>query len=150
MSTFWTRIARPSALLLLCAPLALACHGPRHHMANLNESEVAEHMEDIAEHALDYVDASDDQIARVNQRLRAAAPKVVELRKEHRALAAELRKELSKDTIDRARIEELRQRALDLFDRATTHASEQLVASAEVLTPEQRRKLMSRWEKHSR
>jgi Spy/CpxP family protein refolding chaperone len=150
MRTFWNSIARPSALVLLAVPLALACHGPRHGMANMSESEVAEHMEDVAEYGLDYVDASDEQIARVNQQLRAAAPEVVKLNAERRALAAELRKELAKDKIDRARIEELRGRALDLFDRATTQAGERLVASAEVLTPEQRRKLMSRWEKHSR
>lgn len=150
MRTFWNGIARPSALILLAVPLALACHGPRHGKANMSEGEVAEHLEDIAEYGLDYVDASDEQIARVNQQLRAAAPQVVKLRAEHRALTAELRKELAKDVIDRARIEELRARALELFDRASTQASERLVASAEVLTPEQRRKLTSRWEKHSR
>lgn len=150
MRTFWNSIARPSALLLLAAPLALGCHGPRHGMANLSESEVAERLEDIAEYGLDYVDASEQQVARVNQQLRAAAPVVVKLRAEQRALAAELRQALAQDTIDRARIEELRGRALDLFDRATAQASERLVASAEVLTPEQRRKLTSKWEKHAR
>lgn len=95
------------------------------------------------------MDASQEQVARVNQQLRAAAPEVVELEVEQRALAAELRKELAKDEIDRARIEELRTRALDLFDRATAQASERLMASAEVLTAEQRRKLTSKWEKHA-
>ena len=150
MRTFWNSLSRPSALVLLSIPLALACHGPRHGMANMTEGEVAERMADVAEYGLDYVDASEEQVTRVNQVLRAAAPDVIKLRTEQRALAAELRKELSKDTIDRARIEELRARALDLFDRATARASEGLVASVEVLTPEQRRKLTSKWEKHSR
>ncbi len=150
MRKFWSSIARPSALVLSIVPLALACHGPPRHMGNLSESEVAERMGDVAEYGLDYVDASDDQVARVEQQLRGAAPEVVKLRAEHRALMAELRAELAKDKIDRARIEELRARALDLFERGSAQLSERLVASAEVLTPEQRRKLMSRWEKHSR
>jgi periplasmic protein CpxP/Spy len=149
MRTFWNSIARPSALVLLSVPLALACQGPRHGMGNLTESELAERMEDVAEYGLDYVDASEEQITRVHQVLRSAAPDVIKLRAEQRALAAELRKELSKDIVDRARIEELRTRALDLFDRATARASEGLVASVEVLTPEQRRKLTSKWEKHA-
>jgi Spy/CpxP family protein refolding chaperone len=119
-------------------------------MANLTEGELAERMEDVAEFGLDYVDASEEQVTRVNQVLRATAPDIVKLRTEQRALAAELRKELAKDTIDRARIEELRTRSIDLFDRATARASESLIASAEVLTPEQRRKLTSKWEKHAR
>ena len=49
MRTFWNSITRPFALLLLMAPLAMACHGPRHGMANLSESEVAERMEDVAQ-----------------------------------------------------------------------------------------------------
>lgn len=149
MRTFWNGIARPSALVLLAVPLALACGGPRHGMANLTEAELAERMEDVAEFGLDYVDASEEQVTRVNQVLRATAPDIVQLRTEQRALAAELRKELAKDTIDRARIEQLRTRSIDLFDRAT-RASESLIASAEVLTPEQRRKLTSKWEKHAR
>ena len=149
MRTFWNSIARPSALVLLSVPLVMACHGPRHGMANMTEGELAERMEDIAEYGLDYVDASEEQVTRVNQLLRAAAPDVIKLRNEQRALAAELRKELSKDTVDRARIEELRLRAVQLFDRASARAGQSLVASAEVLTVEQRRKLTSRWEKHS-
>lgn len=150
MRTFWNSIARPSALVLLSVPLALACHGPRHGMANMTEGEVAERMEDVAEYGLDFVDASEEQVTRVNQQLRAAAPEVIKLRAEHRALSAELRKELAKDKIDPARIEELRAKAVDLFDRASGQASQRLVATAEVLTPEQRRKLTSKWEKHSR
>lgn len=49
MRRFWSSIVRPYTLLLLAAPLALACHGPRDGMANMSESEVAERMADIAE-----------------------------------------------------------------------------------------------------
>lgn len=149
MRTFWNSSTRPAAFLLLALPLAAACRGPGHGMANLTEAEIAERMADVAEFGLDSVDADDQQIARVNQVLRGFAPDVVRFRTEHRAIAAELRAELGKDTIDRTRIEALRKRAVDLFDRASGRSSATLVAAAEVLTPEQRNELTYKWEKHA-
>jgi Spy/CpxP family protein refolding chaperone len=149
MPTLKSRLCRPLAPLLLALPLALACHGPRHGMGNLSEAEIADRMEDVAELGLDYVDADDQQIARVNQVLRGFAPELVSLRTEHRALGAELRTELAKDSIDHARVEELRKRATALFERASTRSSEALLAAAEVLTPEQRKELTYKWEKYS-
>jgi Spy/CpxP family protein refolding chaperone len=140
-------IPRPIAALLLGLPLALACHGPRHGMANLSEAELADRLEYVAELGLDDVDADDQQVARVNQVLRGFAPELVSLRTEHRQLGAELRAELAKDSIDHGRVEELRKRAIVLFDRASAKSSEALVAAAEVLTPEQRNELTYRWEK---
>jgi Spy/CpxP family protein refolding chaperone len=149
MPTFTSRLPRPLAALLLSLPLALACHGPRHGAGSLNEAEIADRLEDVAELGLDYVDADDQQIARVNQVLRGFAPEIVSLRTEHRALGAELRAELAKDSIDHARVEELRKRAIVLFDRASAKSSEALLAAAEVLTPEQRNELTYKWEKYS-
>jgi Spy/CpxP family protein refolding chaperone len=142
--------SRPSSLIILALPLAVACRGPGHRDANLTEAEIAERMQDVAEFGLDYVDADDAQVDKVNQLLTGVAPDVVRLRGEQRALAAELRAELAKDSIDRARVEALRQRALGLFDRASAKGSETLVAVAEVLTPAQRNELVYKWEKHSK
>lgn len=149
MRAFHSGITRPLALALAALSLAVACHGPRHHRANMTEAELVEHMEEMAEFGLDHVDASDAQVARVGEVIRGLAPDLIKLRAEHRALARELRAEISKDTLDRARIEELRTRALDLFDRASTRGSEALLASLETLTPEQRRALVQKWEKHA-
>jgi Spy/CpxP family protein refolding chaperone len=148
MQTSWKTIARPATVLLLALPLALGCRGPGHGMANLTETEIAERMENVAEWGLDSVDADDAQIARVNQVLRGFAPDIVKLRAEHRALTAELRAELSKDSIDRERVEAIRKQAMALFDRASQRSSETLVAAAEVLTPAQRNELTYKWEKH--
>jgi hypothetical protein len=145
-SKFFTR----SSLIILALPLAIACRGPGHRDANMTEAEIAERMQDVAEFGLDYVDADDAQVERVNQLLGGFAPDVVRFRGEHRALAAELRAELSKDTIDPARVEALRKRALELFDRASAKSSEALVSVADVLTPAQRNELVYKWEKHSK
>lgn len=146
MDRFWKTLPRPTVLLLLVLPLAIACRGPHH--GKMTEAEVAERMQDVAEIGLDAVDATDQQIARVNEVLKAFAPDIVKLRAEHRALAAELRTELAKSTIDRARVEALRARALDLFDRATQRSSQALLAAAETLSPEQRAELTYKWEKY--
>jgi hypothetical protein len=150
MQTLRQFFTRPSSLIILALPLAVACRGPGHHAANMTEAEIAERMQDVAEFGLDHVDADDAQVERVNQLLGGFAPDVVRFRGEHRALAAELRAELSKDKIDRARVEALRQRALELVDRASAKSSEALVAVAEVLTPAQRNQLVYKWEKHSK
>ncbi len=150
MHAFWKTVSHPAAVLVLALPLAVACQGPRHGMGNMTEAQVTERMQDVAEFGLDYVDADDQQVARVNQVIKGVAPSVVKLRTEHQALGAELRAELSKDTIDPARVEALRKRALDLFDRASLEGSKALIASAEVLTPEQRKELTYKWEKYSR
>jgi Spy/CpxP family protein refolding chaperone len=148
MQTFLKTISRPATVLILALPLAVACRGPGHGMAKMTEAQLAERMEDVAEWGLDSVDADDAQIERVNQVLRGFAPDVVQFRTEHAAIAAELRAELAKDSIDHQRVEAIRKRALALFDRASQKASEKLVAAAEVLTPAQRNELVYRWEKH--
>jgi Spy/CpxP family protein refolding chaperone len=150
MQTLRQFFTRPSNLFLLALPLAVACRGPGHHDANMTEAQITERMQDVAEFGLDSVDADDAQVERVNQLLAAFAPDVVRFRGEHRALAAELRAELSKEKIDRERVEALRQRALQLFDRASAKGGEALVAVADVLTPAQRNELVYKWEKHSK
>ena len=149
MHAIWKTISRPTAVLLLALPLAVACRGPRHGMANLTEAELSERMIDVAEIGLDHVDADEQQVERVNGVLRGLAPNLVKLRAEHRALGAELRAELAKDQVDAARVEALRKRALDLFDRATQQGQTALLATAAVLTPEQRNELTYKWEKYS-
>lgn len=86
----------------------------------------------------------------MNGVLRGLAPDLVKLRDEHKALFAELGRELAKAELDRAAIEDLRARSVELFERASLRGTAALVASAEELTPEQRQKLVAKWEKHRR
>jgi periplasmic protein CpxP/Spy len=149
MQPIWKNLSRSTCLLILALPLAVACRGPRHGMANMTEAELTERMQDVAEIGLDHVDANDQQVERVNAVLSGLAPSLMRLRAEHRALGAELRAELAKDRVDAARVEALRKRALDLFDRASQEGQKALIATAEVLTPEQRNELTYKWEKYS-
>jgi hypothetical protein len=147
MQQIFSRLGRTALLSIAALPLLAACHGGRHH--NLSESEIAERLEDVAEYGLDRVDADEQQTARVNQTLRGLAPDLVRFRTEQRALAAQLRTALAQEPVDRARIEQLRRQMLDLFDRASARGSQALVATAEVLSVDQRKQLVESWEKHS-
>jgi Spy/CpxP family protein refolding chaperone len=149
MQSIWKNLPRPASLLILALPLAIACRGPHHGMANMTEAELTERMQDVAELGLDHVDANDQQIERVDAVLAGLSPSLMRLRAEHRALGAELRTELGKETVDATRVEALRKRALDLFDRASQEGQKALIATAEILTPEQRRELTYKWEKYS-
>jgi len=132
---------------LLVLPLAaVACRGHQH--GNMTEAELGERMEDVAEYALDHVDASEQQTAQVNAVLRGVAPDLIAFRNEHRGLATKLRAELGKDKLDRAQIELIRQEGLDLADRVSARASQALVDAADKLDGEQRRKLTEKWAKH--
>jgi periplasmic protein CpxP/Spy len=149
MPAIWKNLFRPTSLLIVALPLAIACRGPHRGMANMTEAELSERMQDVAEIGLDHVDASDQQVERVNGVLSGLAPSLMRLRAEHRTLGAELRAELAKEKVDAARIEVLRKRALDLFDRASQEGQKALIATAEILTPEQRNELTYKWEKYS-
>lgn len=141
----WTAV-----LWIMALPLAVACDGPRHGGANLSEAQVAERFEHIAEYGLDDVDADEAQTEQVRQVIRGLAPDLVRFRSEQRALSAQLRAELGKDPVDRAQIEALRRRTVELFDRASLRGGQALTSAADALTPEQRQKLTRKWEKYAR
>lgn len=144
-----SRSSRSWMAALVVVPLAVAgCRG--HHHGEMTEAELNERLEDVAEYALDHVDATEQQTAEVNAVLRAATPDLIAFRREHRELAGKLRAELAKDKIDRAQVEVLRQEGLDLADRASARAGQALVDAADKLQPEQRRKLTDKWAKHHR
>jgi Spy/CpxP family protein refolding chaperone len=150
MSRVSNRALHARMPLLVSLSAVLVAVGCGRSQGSWTQAEVAERLEDGAEYALDHVDATDEQSERVNRVLRGLAPDIVTLREEQRALGAELRRELAKETLDRAAIEGLRVRSVALFERASVRGTQALVASAAELTPEQRQRLAAKWEKHTR
>lgn len=142
----WRRFLGRSMLLAMIPLAAAGCHRHRHHDAS--EAEIQERVRDGAEWVLDGVDASDDQEARINLILDAAVSELVALRGQRRALATELAEALERDTVDRAVLESIRSRGVDLVDQASSVGTRALADAADVLTVEQRRKLVARARKH--
>jgi Spy/CpxP family protein refolding chaperone len=101
-------------------------------------------------HMLSKVDATAEQKEKVTTILKATASDVTALRDRHLADARRLGQILSAQTIDRAGLEAVRTEELGLADTASKRLMQGLADAADVLTPEQRAKLIARVEAHSR
>ncbi|HEX2011814.1 MAG TPA: Spy/CpxP family protein refolding chaperone [Roseateles sp.] len=100
-----------------------------------------------AEHMLDLVDASDAQRAQIKQIMKSAADELKPQRESLRQLHQQGRKLLAAPSIDAAAVEAVRQQAQALHEQVSKRMSQALIASANVLTPEQRVKLAERMAK---
>ncbi len=116
-------------------------HGHGGHFTN--DPEMArEHAELAASFVLGRIDATDDQTEQVQAIVGSGVEDLIALAQQHRENHEAWRVELSKPTIDRAALEELRKNGIELADTASTRLVEALADAAEVLTPEQRSELM--------
>ena len=116
-------------------------HGHGGHFTH--DPEVArEHAEFAASFMLDRIAATDDQKEQVQAIVGSAVSDLVALAQQHGENHGAWRAELSKPTIDRVALEELRKNGFQLADSASTRLVEALADAAEVLTPEQRSELM--------
>lgn len=138
------------ALGVFAVPRAFGWGGHSCHSGDWSADEVREHMGFVADHALDRVDATDAQVAAVDQILDEAAPKMAGFHEEAHDLRQRFHKAVLADPTDQASLEDLRKEALDLADRASGAALQDLTRAAAVLTPDQRTKLaqhlQDRWD----
>jgi Spy/CpxP family protein refolding chaperone len=94
------------------------------------------------------VDATDDQRARIASVLKAAANDMAPLRKQHIEARRKTMELLAAPSIDRAQIESIRVQQLQLADTATRRMTQAMTDAAEVLNPDQRAKLVAKWQQH--
>jgi protein CpxP len=97
---------------------------------------------------LDAVGASDAQKAQIKSTWENLRPQLKAVREERVKLRQDLRKALTAQTIDAGQVEKLRKQQIALDDKASAIISQGMVASAQVLTPEQRQKLAADLDKH--
>jgi protein CpxP len=116
----------------------------------MSSEEIADRIEHGVKYMLSEVDATADQKAKVTAILQAAAQDVHGLRDQHLAARTQIRQILSAPTIDRTRLESVRAEELGLADQASKRIITAIADAAEVLTPEQRTKLMDEMQKHHR
>jgi Spy/CpxP family protein refolding chaperone len=114
----------------------------------MSPEQVAGEIEHGVKYMLSEVDATQDQKAKVTSILQAAAQDVHALHAQHMADAKQFHEVLAAKTIDRARLESLRVDELQLADQASKRIVTAVADAAEVLTPEQRTKLMDEMHKH--
>ena len=96
---------------------------------------------------LGLVDASTEQRQKVRQILEAAGNDIYPIRQQRMENRKQIAAALAAATIDRAKIEQLRQEQLKLNDSASKRMTDAITDAAEVLTPAQRAELAKRMER---
>jgi Spy/CpxP family protein refolding chaperone len=90
------------------------------------------------------IDATDAQQDKLRAVVKAAVNDLIPMREKAQSARLKARELLTQPTIDRAEIERFRTEQLALADTFSKRASQALGDAAEILTPEQRRKLDNR------
>jgi protein CpxP len=114
----------------------------------MSSEEIADRIQHGVKYMLSEVDATADQKTKVTAILQAAAQDVHGLSDQHLAARTQIHEILIAATIDRARLETVRADELRLADQASKRIVTALADAAEVLSPEQRTKLVDEMQKH--
>ena len=117
-------------------------HGRFGH--RMNPEAMHEHLKVGVKWALRDVDATAEQQARMEAIVTAAVTDLHRLKGQHVANRDEFRGELGGATVDREALERIRKAELALADEASRRLVQAVGDAAEVLTPEQRQKLLER------
>jgi protein CpxP len=99
------------------------------------------HVEMVLDRALRVAEATPDQREKVDAIVEKAFAEHARHHDQHKALKGQALEILSADVIDRARLEELRARHMQVAQQGSRQLVTVLADVAEVLTPEQRQKL---------
>ncbi len=114
----------------------------------MSSEEIADRIDHGVKYMLSDIDATPDQKSKVTGILQSAAQDVHAMHDQHMADTKQFHEILSAATIDRARLETVRADELRLADQASKRIVTALADAAEVLTPEQRTRLMDEMQKH--
>jgi periplasmic protein CpxP/Spy len=142
---FWRR-----AVLVTCAILAsgaVAGCGRQHHYGAKSPEEFRERVDRATGRALERMDATEEQKARIRPIADDLAAAMYGFREEHKALRDRFVEAFEAEQVDSEEVAKIRADALALADRATRELAEAIVEASRVLTPEQRRTLAERWKK---
>lgn len=117
--------------------------GPRfsHMDGPMSPAQIEERADRMVRHLAVEVDATADQTEKLRTILRGAVKDIVPVRERVHAARQQARDLLTQQTIDRAALEKLRAEQIATADTVSKRLVQALADAAEILTPEQRRKL---------
>lgn len=92
-------------------------------------------------------DATPQQREKITTILKGAANDLAPLREQHRAARQQSLALIAAPTIDRAQLEKIRLEQVQLAETSSRRMFQAMLDSAEVLNPEQRAKLVERWQR---
>lgn len=119
-------------------------HGP--HGAGAGH--VHEFMAERLKKALDAVNATADQKAKIKSTWDGVWPQLHTLHKEHTKLHGQLVEALDAPNLDGSKVEQLRSQSVQLMDRHSSLFTQGMLTTAQVLSPDQRKRLASVLEYH--
>jgi Spy/CpxP family protein refolding chaperone len=119
-----------------------------HH--RMSPEAMHEHLQVGVKWALKDVDATEEQQAKVSAIVGAALTDLHGLKERHLANRDEFRAQLTGASVDRDALERIRKAELGLAEDASRRLVAALADAAEVLTPEQRKALAERHQRHAR
>jgi Spy/CpxP family protein refolding chaperone len=138
--------------LMLALPLMLG--GVAYNAANAyghdghDGAGMHEHMQARMDRILTAAGASDSQKAQVKSIWANLGPQLKTARQQHMQLRQQIGQALAAPTIDTAAIEKLRQQSLTAIDKSSQLLTQGMVQTAQVLTPDQRQKVLSEIQRH--
>ena len=110
----------------------------------LDPAQIEDRADRMVRHVAIEIDATPDQQEKLRAVVRDAVRDIVPMRDKARTARAKARDLLTQQTIDRAEIERFRTEQLALADAFSKRVAQAIGDMAEILTPEQRRKLADR------
>jgi Spy/CpxP family protein refolding chaperone len=119
-------------------------HGGPMMRFGFDPARAEERLDRMVRHLAVEVDASNEQQDKLRSVAKAAIKEVLPAREKLMAARQQARTLLSAPTIDRAAIEKLRTEQIALADTVSKRIVQAITDAAEILTPEQRRKLEER------
>ena len=121
-------------------------HGPGFMRAPLTPAEVEDRADRGIRHVAVELDATNEQQEKLRAIAKAAVKDLLPLREKAQAARQRAAALLTQPTVDRGAIEAFRAEQMALADAASKRFSQAITEAAEVLTPDQRRKVSERLE----
>jgi protein CpxP len=109
----------------------------------VNVEQASKHIKKMVNWTLEDVDATADQKAKVNDILQAAMKDLLPEHQEINDAHAQVIQLMSQPTIDRAALEAIRASQIARFDAVSKRLTQAIEDAGDVLTPEQRQKLIA-------
>jgi periplasmic protein CpxP/Spy len=125
-------------------------HGGPMMRFGFDPARAEERLDRMVRHLAVEIDASNEQQDKLRNVAKAALKDVLPAREKLLAARQQARTLLSAQTIDRAAIEKLRAEQIALADTVSKRIVQAIADAAEILTPEQRRKLDENFPPHGR
>ena len=122
---------------------AAFAHGRRRH-GEMDPAQMEERIERFIKHVSVEVDATPEQQAKLTEIAKGAARDLAPLRAQGREMRKEGVSLFTAPTVDRNAVEQLRVKRMQHADAVSKRITQALTESAEVLTPEQRKKAAAR------